>query len=135
MIKQKTFISNLLKKNKGAIIIGSLGTISYDLQELDNGQNCILPIKGAMGCSLGFALGYAMSVKHKVILLIGEGSLIMKMGSIATINRYRPKNLKVVILNNGKYASCGGQKNNANYILSNVLSHLPPRLYQMLKVS
>ena len=112
---QKQFLLKLLKENKKTIIIGSLGTISKDLLELDNKQNCIIPIKGAMGCSLGFALGYAMNTKHKVILLIGEGSLLMKAGSISTINRYRPKNLKVIVLNNGKYASCGGQKNNFKY--------------------
>ena len=82
---QKQFLLKLLKENKKTIIIGSLGTISKDLLELDNKQNCIIPIKGAMGCSLGFALGYAMNTKHKVILLIGEGSLLMKAGSISTI--------------------------------------------------
>ncbi len=108
---QKKFIAKLLNENKGITIIGSLGTISKDLLELDNGKNCILPIKGAMGCCLGFSLGYALSVKHKVILLIGEGALLMKLGSIATIEKYRPKNLEVILLDNGKYASCGGQEN------------------------
>ena len=131
---QKALILKLLQQNKGATIIGSLGTISRDLLELDNGQNCILPIKGAMGCVMGVGLGYAMAVKHKVIVLIGEGSFLMKLGSIATINKYKPKNLKIIILNNRRYASCGGQKNNYDFI-SNDLQHLNSRTYQVYRVS
>jgi thiamine pyrophosphate-dependent acetolactate synthase large subunit-like protein len=132
---QKQLILKLLKKNKGVTFIGSLGTISRDLLDFDDGRNCILPIRGAMGCVMGFGLGYAMSVKHKVIVIVGEGSFLMKLGSIATINKYRPKNLKIIILNNGKYASCGGQKNNVNNIFSNELSHLHPRTYSVYKVA
>jgi phosphonopyruvate decarboxylase len=131
---QKELILKLLK-NKGSTIIGSLGTISRDLLELDNGNNCILPIKGAMGCSLGFALGYAMGVKHKVILVIGEGSLLMKLGSLSTINKYKPKNLKVIIINNSKYASCGGQKNNYENLFSDDLQFNNSRSYKVFKVA
>jgi len=133
---QRALILKLLQKNKKATFIGSLGTISKDLQELDNGQNCILPVKGAMGCVMGLALGYALALpKIKVFCVVGEGSFLMKLGSIATINKYKPKNLKVIILNNGKYASCGGQKNNSENSFSNVLSHLNPRSYSVYKVA
>ena len=114
MTTQKEFILKLLKRNKGAIIIGSLGTISKDLVEL-GGKN-IIPVKGAMGCCLGLGLGYALNTKKKVIVLVGDGSLLMKMGSISTILRYKPKNLKVIVLNNNCYASCGGQETNFNFV-------------------
>lgn len=131
MLTQRNYISQLYKKNKDAIIIGSLGTISKDLTDLGIG----ISIRGGMGMVMGIGLGYALATKKKVIVLVGEGSFLMKLGSIATINKYRPRNLKVIILNNGKYASCGGQKNNVQNIFSNVLSYLPPRIYQVLKVS
>lgn len=134
-ITQKQFIKNLLNREKGKIILGSLGTISNDLEELDNGNNTIIKIRGAMGVILGIGLGYAMNTKKKVIVLVGEGSFLMHLGSIATINKYRPKNLKVVILNNGKYASCGGQKNNYDYLFSDDGKCLSPRIYQVSKVS
>lgn len=120
---QRTLILKLLQQNKGATIIGSLGTISKDLLELDNGQNEIIPIKGAMGCVMGVGLGYALSSERKVIVIIGEGSFLMKMGSISTILSEKPKNLQIIILNNDSYQSCGGQKNNfseiKDYIPSN----------------
>lgn len=134
-MKQRIFISKLLENNKGITIIGSLGTISKDLQELDNGKNCILPVKGAMGCVLGLGLGYAMNVKHKVIVIVGEGSLLMKLGSLATINKYKPKNLKVYILNNKCYKSCGGQKNNFNSLFSNDLQFINSGTYKVFKVA
>jgi phosphonopyruvate decarboxylase len=120
-----------LKKNKDAIIIGSLGTISSDLPD----ENRIIKVKGAMGCVMGIAFGYAMNTDKKVICIVGEGAFLMHLGSIATINKYKPKNLKIIILNNGKYNSCGGQKNNASSIFSNVLSHLDRRTYSVHKVA
>lgn len=116
-MKQKQFILKLLEENSGATIVGSLGTISRDLEELDNGKNCVLLIRGAMGCCMGVGLGMALSnPKEKVIVLIGDGAFLMKMGSISTILKYKPKNLKIIIIQNDKYQSCGGQKINFKYI-------------------
>lgn len=114
MQTQKEYLSDLLKRNKRAIIIGSLGSISKDLSEIPH-KNKVL-IKGAMGHAMGCGLGMAMSQKKKVIVVTGEGSFLMKMGSIATIGKHKPKNLKIIILNNGKYQSCGGQENNFDYV-------------------
>jgi len=111
---QKEYLSSLLKRNKEAIIVGSLGTISYDLKEISHKHKII--IKGAMGCVMGVGLGIALNTDKKVIVLIGDGSFLMKMGSMATILRYKLKNLKVIILNNNSYKSCGGQETNFKYI-------------------
>lgn len=105
---QKTLLSNLLRKNPKAIFIASLGTISYDLKEL-NLPNKTYLIPGSMGCVMGIGLGYALSSKKKVIVLIGDGSFLMKMGSMATILKYKPKNLETHIFQNNKYLSTGGQ--------------------------
>lgn len=131
---QKEYISNLWKENKGAVFVGSLGTISKDLQDMNDGRNMMVCVTGAMGCAMGVGLGMAISDTKKVIVLIGEGSLLMKLGSIATINRYKPKNLKIIIINNGKYASCGGQENNYEHLFSSFLPNLNGRAYQVLKV-
>lgn len=107
---QKTFLSNLLKKNPNAVVVGSLGTICYDLREIEHKHKIL--VTGAMGCAMGVGLGYALSSKKQVIVIIGDGSYIMKMGSVSTIMAYKPKNLVVYIMNNGTYASTGGQKIN-----------------------
>lgn len=119
-MNQKTLLSRLYAKNSKAIIVSSLGTISYDLEELvkkNTGKGpLIVPIKGAMGAALGCGLGMALYRKEKVIVVIGDGSFLMKLGSLSTILRYRPRNLEVIVLDNGCYKSCGGQKTNFRFI-------------------
>lgn len=92
-------------------IIGSIGSISYDLTNIPHRRKFL--IRGAMGAALGAGLGFALArPKEKVVVIIGEGSLLMHMGSISTILKHNLPNLKVLVINNGMYASCGGQANN-----------------------
>jgi len=107
---QNEYILTLCNDNPNAVIIGSLGTICYDLDRIEH-PNKIL-IRGAMGSVIGIGLGYALNTHKQVIVLIGEGSFLMKMGSLATILKYQPQNLRVIIINNSSFASCGGQQNN-----------------------
>ncbi len=111
---QKELISNLLRRNKNAVIVGSLGTISYDLTQIEHPKKIL--IRGAMGCALGVGLGYALASDKKVIVIIGDGSLLMKLGSISTVLAYKPKNLEVHVIQNNSYASTGGQKINFKFI-------------------
>lgn len=111
---QKTFLSKLLSENKDAIIVGSIGTISYDLDTIQHPGKFL--IKGAMGAALAFGLGYALHSLKKVIVVIGDGSLLMKLGSISTVLKHKPANLRVIVINNDSYRSCGGQKTNFSAI-------------------
>lgn len=121
---QNSFIKTVCGANPDAVIIGSLGTISYDLKDIFH-ENKVL-IKGAMGSALGCGLGYALGSKSQVIVFIGDGSFLMHMGSLSTIMANKLPNLKIVIINNGCYASCGGQKTNFDYI-----KHLLPNSIQV----
>ena len=111
---QQKLISKLCESNPEAVIISSLGTISYDLKEIDHPKKILL--SGTMGCALSCGLGYALGTKEQVIVLIGDGSFLMKMGGMATILKNSPKNLRIVVFYNGTYKSCGGQKNNFDVI-------------------
>ena len=111
---QKEFLLNLCENNKDAVIVSSLGTIAYDLSTIEH-PNKIL-VKGAMGCVMGIGLGYALSSPKKVIVVIGDGSYLMKAGSASTIKRHNLPNLEVIILNNNCYNSCGGQHTNFKYV-------------------
>lgn len=64
---------------------------------------------GSMGCAAGMGLGVALNTDKPVIILDGDGALMMKMGTLATIGAYAPKNLVHVVLDNGTYDSTGGQ--------------------------
>ena len=64
---------------------------------------------GSMGLCSSLALGMALSTDERVISLDGDGSLLMNMGTIATIGREAPSNLIVVVWDNEQWAQTGGQ--------------------------
>ena len=64
---------------------------------------------GAMGLCSSIALGMALVTKEKVVSLDGDGSLLMNMGTIATIGRERPGNLIVVVWDNEEWGQTGHQ--------------------------
>jgi thiamine pyrophosphate-dependent acetolactate synthase large subunit-like protein len=113
---QKQFLMSLCQKNKDAVIIGSLGTISYDLTDIPH-ENKIL-VRGAMGSVVGIGLGYAIAEpKKEVIVVVGDGSFVMKMGVMATVKALNPRNLTIFVIDNKEFKSVGGQKTNF-YLIS-----------------
>ena len=64
---------------------------------------------GSMGCAAGMGLGVALNAPNPVVVIDGDGALMMKMGTLATVGAYAPQNLIHVVLDNGTYDSTGGQ--------------------------
>lgn len=62
-----------------------------------------------MGLCSSIALGMALSCDEKVISLDGDGSLLMNMGTIATISREQPRNLIVIVWDNEQWGQTGSQ--------------------------
>jgi thiamine pyrophosphate-dependent acetolactate synthase large subunit-like protein len=66
---------------------------------------------GSMGMAPSIALGVALvSPSRRVVVLDGDGNVLMAMGTLARVAASRPKNLLHVCLDNGEYASTGGQR-------------------------
>lgn len=69
-----------------------------------------IPVGGAMGKGSSVALGIALSQPDtRVILFDGDGSLLMNLGSLVTIANQAPRNLVHFVMDNGVYATTGGQ--------------------------
>jgi len=64
---------------------------------------------GSMGLCSSIALGMALSTSEQVISLDGDGSMLMNLGTIATIGREQPKNLIVVVWDNEEWGQTGHQ--------------------------
>lgn len=111
---QANFLSQLLTSNQDAVIVGSIGTISYDLTNIPHPNKILL--RGSMGSVLGCSLGYALGTDKQVIAVIGEGSFLMQMGAMSTILKHNLPNLRIIIIQNDCYKSCGGQSNNFKYV-------------------
>lgn len=95
--------------DKKSIIIATTGKTGRELYELDDRENQIY-IVGSMGCALafGFGVAYAKPDLH-VFVLDGDGALLMRTGSMATVRAYQQKNLTHILLDNEAHDSTGGQ--------------------------
>ena len=92
-----------------APIVASLGHPAYDLFAAgDRPQNFYT--WGSMGLASSVGLGLALAKADlRVFVLDGDGSLLMNLGSLATIGLLKPANLVVVVMDNEEYATTGGQ--------------------------
>jgi thiamine pyrophosphate-dependent acetolactate synthase large subunit-like protein len=90
-------------------IVASLGHPAYDLFAAgDRPENFYT--WGSMGVASSVGLGVALAQPTRpVIVLDGDGSLLMNLGSLATIAWCRPANLTLVVWDNQQYATTGGQ--------------------------
>lgn len=91
-------------------IIASLGHPTYDLFAAgDRPQNFYM--WGSMGLASSVGLGLALAQPGRRVLVIdGDGSLLMNLGSLATIGLMKPENLVVVVMDNELYGTTGGQQ-------------------------
>ncbi len=91
-------------------VIGGIGNSNFDLYAAaKRPQNFYM--LGSMGLAAPIALGVALAQpKRRVFALEGDGSLLMQLGSLATIAMVNPSNLAIVVWDNGMYQITGAQK-------------------------
>ena len=92
-----------------APIVASLGHPAYDLFAAgDRPANFYTWGSMGLASSIGFGLALAQPTQ-RVHVLDGDGSLLMNLGSLATIGWKRPANFVLIVLDNERYATTGGQ--------------------------
>lgn len=98
----------VLDETPDAAIVSNLGVASYVLAGVeDRARNFYL--WGSMGVTTPVGLGVAVATDDQVTVLDGDGSTLMSLGALATVANRDPSNLVVVVLDNGRYATTGGQ--------------------------
>ena len=115
LLNRRYVVSQLLKDRKNSLIINGLGGTCWDVASLgDNELNFY--VWGGMGNSCMIGLGLALSQpKRKVIVITGDGEMLMGIGSLATIAVKQPKNLSVVVFDNELYGETGKQKSHTGH--------------------
>jgi phosphonopyruvate decarboxylase len=106
---------NRLKTDED-LFIGTTGFSGREMHVLldHNGKFYMM---GSMGCAPSIGLGVALENPDKRVFVIdGDGALLMKMGSLATVGNYGPKNLIHICFDNSQYESTGGQKTSAHVV-------------------
>ena len=90
-------------------VVANLGHTAYELFAAGD-RDLNFYTWGSMGLVSSIALGLAMARPgRRVVALDGDGSLLMNLGSLATIAACAPPNLLLIVLDNGQYATTGGQ--------------------------
>jgi len=89
-------------------IIATTGKCGRELFTIEDRKQHVYQV-GSMGGASGMGLGVALNTKKPVIVLDGDGALLMKLGATATIGAYQPINLIHMVLDNASHDSTGGQ--------------------------
>lgn len=111
MLERRAVIASLLaQRPDDLLVVPGLGSTTWDLASLgDDDRNFYL--WGAMGGSTMIGLGLALARPDKrVAVITGDGEMLMGIGSLGTIALQAPRNLAIVVFDNGRYGETGGQE-------------------------
>lgn len=101
-------ISKVVEKLEDELVICNLGFPSRELYYIKDSPTHFYML-GSMGLASSIGLGLALSQERKVVVLDGDGSLLMNFGTLATIYNQNPENLILVVFDNQCYGSTGFQ--------------------------
>src|SRR6478752_5926726 len=90
------------------IVVTIMGACAQELYDLGHKDNFFY-LQHAMGLASSIGLGLAMHLpEERIVVLDGDGSVLMNLGTLSTMARYRPKNLLHIVFDNESLLSVGG---------------------------
>jgi len=110
MLHRRDVVSQLLKDRGQLLVIAGLGSTAWDITAAGD-HDLSFPMWGAMGQAAMMGLGLALAQpKRRVLVVTGDGEMLMGIGSLATIGVQQPANLTVVVIDNERYGETGMQR-------------------------
>lgn len=108
-LDRRAAIRALLARRGDMLVVTGLGSTSWDAASLgDDDRNFYL--WGAMGAAATVGLGLALArPERRVLVVTGDGEMLMGLGALATIRTARPANLAIAVFDNGRYGETGMQ--------------------------
>jgi thiamine pyrophosphate-dependent acetolactate synthase large subunit-like protein len=107
-LDRREVVKAILDRREDALVVTGLGSSCYDCGVHDHPNTFYL--WGAMGAAAMMGLGLALAQpKRRVIVITGDGEMLMGLGSLATIGAQKPDNLAIVVLDNELYSETGMQ--------------------------
>jgi thiamine pyrophosphate-dependent acetolactate synthase large subunit-like protein len=107
--RRREVVRKLLENRGELLVIAGLGSTAWDITAAgDSPLN--FPMWGAMGQAAMFGLGLALAQpQRRVLVITGDGEMLMGLGSLATIGVQQPANLSIVVIDNERYGETGMQ--------------------------
>jgi thiamine pyrophosphate-dependent acetolactate synthase large subunit-like protein len=108
-LDRRAVAAALLKDRGDLLVVCGLGAPAYDAAAVGD-HPLTFPLWGAMGGAAMVGLGLALAQpKRPVLVLTGDGEVLMGLGGLATVGVKRPRNLAVAVLDNERYGETGSQ--------------------------
>ena len=109
-LRRRAVVKDLLKERKNLLVVAGLGSTAWDITAAGD-HDLSFPLWGAMGQAAMIGLGLALAQpKRRVLVITGDGEMLMGLGALATIGVQQPKNLTVVVIDNERYGETGMQR-------------------------
>ena len=114
-LDRRKVVAALLADRGDALVVTGLGSPTYDTFAAgDHDLNFYL--WGGMGGAAMAGLGLALAQpKRRVLVITGDGEMLMGLGSLATVAAQRPANLAIAVIDNQRYGETGGQWTHAAF--------------------
>jgi len=110
LLRRREVVKALLAERGDLLVVGGLGAPAWDITHAGD-HDLNFPLWGAMGGAAMLGLGLALAQpKKRVLVLTGDGEMLMGLGALATIAVQRPGNLAIVVLDNERYGETGMQE-------------------------
>ncbi len=114
-LRRRSVVARLLADRNDMLVVAGLGSTAWDITAAGD-HDLSLPLWGAMGGAAMMGLGLALAQPNRPVLVVtGDGEMLMGLGSLATIAVQAPPNLSVVVIDNEHYGETGMQRTHTGY--------------------
>ena len=115
LLDRRSAVPALIGDHTQFLIVAGLAGTSRDMAALTNDGGHLYSMAGAMGAAVSIGLGLALAQPNKRVLVVtGDGELLMNVGALATVAVLNPPNLGIVCVDNGHYGETGYQNSHTS---------------------
>lgn len=114
-LDRRAVVARVLEDRRDLLVVTGLGSPSYDVMAAgDHDRNYYL--WAAMGSAAMVGLGLALAQPSLPVLVVtGDGEMMMGLGALATIAVQKPKNLTIAVIDNGQFGETGMQTSHSGH--------------------
>lgn len=116
VLDRRKAVPALLERPQEFLIVSGLAGAAQEVTAVTGDAPYVFAMAGAMGAALSMGLGLALAQpKRRVLVVTGDGELLMNLGALATIAILNPANLTVVCVDNAHYGETGNQDSHTGF--------------------
>lgn len=109
LLSRRWLVNELLRDRGEMLVVAGLGSTVWDCAAAGD-HPLTFPVWAAMGAASTVGLGLALAQPSRQVLVVtGDGEMLMQLGALATIAVMRPANLSIVVLDNERWGETGNQ--------------------------